>query len=160
VFVQRSPHFRPPADPSTPMIMIGPGTGVAPFVGFLRERAARGATGPNWLFFGEQRRETDFYYADELAALQTSGVLSRLDLAFSRDQRSKVYVQDRMREHGAQLWSWLQDGAHLYVCGDASRMARDVDQALRDIAATHGRVDPDAYVKQLSAEKRYARDVY
>ncbi|MFI5891903.1 molybdopterin-dependent oxidoreductase [Actinoplanes sp. NPDC051513] len=160
VFVQRSPHFRPPADPSTPMIMVGPGTGVAPFVGFLRERAARGATGPNWLFFGEQRRDTDFYYGDELAALQTSGVLSRLDLAFSRDQRRKIYVQDRMREHGAQLWSWLQDGAHLYVCGDASRMARDVDQALRDIAATHGHVDPDAYVKQLSAEKRYARDVY
>jgi sulfite reductase (NADPH) flavoprotein alpha-component len=160
VFVQRAPHFRPPADPSTPMIMVGPGTGVAPFVGFLRERQARGATGPNWLFFGEQRRETDFYYADELASLQTGGVLTRLDLAFSRDQRSKVYVQDRMREHGAQLWSWLQDGAHLYVCGDASRMARDVDQALRDIAATHGRVDPDSYVKQLSSEKRYARDVY
>jgi sulfite reductase (NADPH) flavoprotein alpha-component len=160
VFVQRSPHFRPPADPSTPMIMVGPGTGVAPFVGFLRERQARGATGPNWLFFGEQRRDTDFYYADELAALQTAGVLNRLDLAFSRDQRSKIYVQDRMREHGAHLWSWLQDGAHLYVCGDASRMARDVDRALRDIAATHGRVDPDAYVKQLSAEKRYARDVY
>ncbi|MFC7277663.1 molybdopterin-dependent oxidoreductase [Paractinoplanes rhizophilus] len=160
VFVQRSPHFRPPADPSTPMIMVGPGTGVAPFVGFLRERQASGATGANWLFFGEQRRDTDFYYADELAALRTSGVLDRLDLAFSRDQRRKIYVQDRMREHGAQLWSWLQDGAHLYVCGDASRMASDVDQALRDIAATHGRVDPDAYVKQLSAEKRYARDVY
>ncbi|MFF5297634.1 bifunctional nitrate reductase/sulfite reductase flavoprotein subunit alpha [Paractinoplanes globisporus] len=160
VFVQKSPHFRPPADPATPMIMVGPGTGVAPFVGFLRERQARGAAGPNWLFFGEQRRETDFYYASELAALQTAGVLSRLDLAFSRDQRSKVYVQDRMREHGAQLWSWLRDGAHFYVCGDASRMARDVDQALRDIAATHGRVDPDEYVKQLSAEKRYARDVY
>jgi len=160
VFVQRSPHFRPPADPSTPMIMVGPGTGIAPFVGFLRERRARGATGPTWLFFGEQRRATDFYYGDELASLQTDGVLTRLDLAFSRDQRSKVYVQDRMREHGAQLWSWLQDGAHLYVCGDASRMARDVDQALRDIAATHGRVDPDAYVKQLSSEKRYARDVY
>jgi sulfite reductase (NADPH) flavoprotein alpha-component len=160
VFVQRSPHFRPPADPSTPMIMVGPGTGVAPFIGFLRERQARGATGPNWLFFGEQRRDTDFYYADELASLRTDGVLTRLDLAFSRDQRTKVYVQDRMREHGAQLWSWLQDGAHLYVCGDASRMARDVDQALRDIAATHGRVDPDTYVKQLSSEKRYARDVY
>jgi NADPH-dependent sulfite reductase flavoprotein alpha-component len=160
VFVQRSPHFRPPADPSTPMIMVGPGTGVAPFVAFLRERQARGATGANWLFFGEQRRETDFYYADELARLQNEGVLDRLDLAFSRDQRSKVYVQDRMREHGAQLWSWLRDGAHLYVCGDASRMARDVDRALRDIATAHGRVDPDEYVKQLSAEKRYVRDVY
>ncbi|GAA0571048.1 bifunctional nitrate reductase/sulfite reductase flavoprotein subunit alpha [Paractinoplanes ferrugineus] len=160
VFVQRSPHFRPPADPATAMIMVGPGTGVAPFVGFLRERQARGATGANWLFFGEQRQETDFYYADELAQLRTDGVLDRLDLAFSRDQRSKIYVQDRMREHGAQLWSWLRDGAHLYVCGDASRMARDVDRALRDIAAAHGRVDPDEYVKQLSAEKRYVRDVY
>ncbi|GIE97112.1 bifunctional nitrate reductase/sulfite reductase flavoprotein subunit alpha [Paractinoplanes rishiriensis] len=160
VFVQRSPHFRPPTDPSTPMIMVGPGTGVAPFLGFLRERQARGATGPNWLFFGEQRRATDFYYATELEELRTQGILTRLDLAFSRDQRSKVYVQDRMREHGAQLWQWLNDGAHLYVCGDASRMAKDVDQALRDIAATHGRVDPDEYVKQLSAQKRYARDVY
>ncbi|GIF19975.1 bifunctional reductase [Paractinoplanes tereljensis] len=160
VFVQRSPHFRPPADPATPMIMVGPGTGVAPFVGFLRERQALGATGANWLFFGEQRQDTDFYYADELARLRNDGVLDRLDLAFSRDQRSKVYVQDRMREHGAQLWAWLQDGAHLYVCGDASRMARDVDRALRDIAAAHGRVDPDEYVKQLSAEKRYRRDVY
>ena len=160
VFVQRAPHFRPPADPATPMIMVGPGTGVAPFIGFLSERKARAATGQNWLFFGEQRRSTDFYYGSELSALRTAGVLTRLDLAFSRDQRSKVYVQDRMREHGAQLWSWLQDGAHLYVCGDASRMARDVDQALRDIAATHGRVDPDEYVKQLSTEKRYLRDVY
>ncbi|GAA2657025.1 bifunctional reductase [Paractinoplanes durhamensis] len=159
VFVQRSSHFRPPADPATPMIMVGPGTGVAPFVAFLRERQARGATGPNWLFFGEQRRETDFYYADELLALQNAGVLSRLDVAFSRDQRSKIYVQDRMREHGAQLWAWLRDGAHLYVCGDATRMARDVDLALRDIAAAHG-ADPDDFVKQLSAEKRYLRDVY
>ena len=160
VFVQRAPHFRPPADPATPMIMVGPGTGVAPFVGFLRERQARGATGPNWLFFGEQRRATDFYYADELAELRTRGVLTRLDLAFSRDQRSKVYVQDRMREHGARVWDWLRDGAHLYVCGDASRMARDVDQALRDIVVTHGRVDPEEYVKRLAAEKRYVRDVY
>ncbi|MFD0523579.1 flavodoxin domain-containing protein [Paractinoplanes durhamensis] len=159
MFVQRSSHFRPPADPATPMIMVGPGTGVAPFVAFLRERQARGATGPNWLFFGEQRRETDFYYADELLALQNAGVLSRLDVAFSRDQRSKIYVQDRMREHGAQLWAWLRDGAHLYVCGDATRMARDVDLALRDIAAAHG-ADPDDFVKQLSAEKRYLRDVY
>ncbi|MEU4245200.1 bifunctional nitrate reductase/sulfite reductase flavoprotein subunit alpha [Actinoplanes sp. NPDC026619] len=160
VFVQRSPHFRPPADPATPMIMVGPGTGVAPFVAFLRERQARGATGANWLFFGEQRRATDFYYESELLSLQSAGVLDRLDLAFSRDQRSKIYVQDRMREHGAQLWAWLRDGAHLYVCGDASRMARDVDRALRDIAAAHGGVDPDEYVKQLSAEKRYVRDVY
>ncbi|GHJ44092.1 bifunctional reductase [Catellatospora sp. TT07R-123] len=163
VFVQRSPHFRPPADPDVPMIMVGPGTGVAPFVGFLQERRALAANGANWLFFGEQRRATDFYYADELRELRDDKVLTRLDLAFSRDQRHKVYVQDRMREHGAQLWSWLQDGAHLYVCGDARRMAKDVDQALRDIATAHGDLAPDAaavYVKQLAADKRYVRDVY
>ncbi|BBH67408.1 bifunctional reductase [Actinoplanes sp. OR16] len=163
LFVQRAPHFRPPADPSTPMIMVGPGTGVAPFLGFLEERQARGATGRNWLFFGEQRRATDFYYEEELTALRSAGTLSRLDLAFSRDQRTKIYVQDRMLEQGAQLWSWLQEGAHFYVCGDASRMARDVDQALHDIAVNHGRLSPEAataYLKQLAAEKRYVRDVY
>ncbi|MFI0817108.1 molybdopterin-dependent oxidoreductase [Streptomyces sp. NPDC021098] len=163
VFVQRAPAFRPPADPTTPMVMVGPGTGVAPFVGFLEERRARGATAPNWLFFGEQRRATDFYYEDELDQLRRHGTLTRLDTAFSRDQRAKVYVQDRMREHGARLWSWLQDGAHFYVCGDATRMAKDVDRALRDIAVAHGGLDEDAaevYVKQLAADKRYARDVY
>lgn len=160
VFVQRAPHFRPPADPATPMIMVGPGTGVAPFVGFLHERRARGAAGRNWLFFGEQRRETDFYYADELAAMMADGTLDRLDLAFSRDQRTKIYVQDRMREHGAQLWSWLAEGAHLYVCGDAGRMARDVDTALRDIITQHGHTGADEYVKQMIADKRYLRDVY
>ncbi|WP_043262816.1 bifunctional nitrate reductase/sulfite reductase flavoprotein subunit alpha [Streptomyces sp. CT34] len=163
VFVQRSPHFRPPADPATPMIMVGPGTGVAPFVGFLEDRRARGHTGPNWLFFGEQRQATDFYYREDLESYQASGHLDRLDLAFSRDQRNKIYVQDRMREKGARLWQWLQDGAHFYVCGDAGRMAHDVDQALKDIAATHGGMDTDeatAYVKRLSADKRYVRDVY
>ncbi|MEU8007878.1 bifunctional nitrate reductase/sulfite reductase flavoprotein subunit alpha [Catellatospora sp. NPDC049111] len=163
VFLQRTPHFRPPADGATPMIMVGPGTGVAPFVAFLQQRRATGARGRNWLFFGEQRRATDFYYADELAELVEDGVLTRLDLAFSRDQRSKVYVQDRMREHGAQLWAWLQEGAHFYVCGDAARMAKDVDAALREIAALHGRLDPAAaaaYVKQLAADRRYLRDVY
>ncbi|MGJ5799883.1 molybdopterin-dependent oxidoreductase [Streptomyces europaeiscabiei] len=163
VFVQRSPHFRPPADPVTPMIMVGPGTGVAPFVGFLQERRALGHRAPNWLFFGEQHRATDFYYQEELTALQESGVLSRLDTAFSRDQRAKVYVQDRMREHGPELWHWLQDGARFYVCGDASRMAKDVDRALRDIAVTHGGMtegEAAAYMKQLSTEKRYVRDVY
>ena len=163
VFLQRSAHFRPPADPHTPMIMIGPGTGVAPFLAFLQQRQASGATGRNWLFFGEQRRATDFYYADELGGLHESGVLTRLDLAFSRDQRNKIYVQDRMREHGARLWAWLRDGAHLYVCGDASRMARDVDTALRDITVAHGQLNPDeaaAYLKQLAADKRYVRDVY
>ncbi|MGW3012409.1 molybdopterin-dependent oxidoreductase [Streptomyces sp. NPDC001219] len=163
VFVQRSAHFRPPADPATQMVMVGPGTGVAPFLGFLEERRARGHRAPNWLFFGEQRRATDFYYEDALDRLRRDGLLTRLDTAFSRDQRAKVYVQDRMREHGAQLWSWLQDGAHFYVCGDASRMAKDVDRALRDIAVAHGGLPEEAaagYVKQLAADKRYVRDVY
>ncbi|WP_406066870.1 molybdopterin-dependent oxidoreductase [Streptomyces sp. NBC_01077] len=163
VFVQRAPHFRPPADPTTPMVMVGPGTGVAPFVGFLDERRALGHRAPNWLFFGEQHRATDFYYEEELTALLADGTLDRLDTAFSRDQRAKVYVQDRMREHGPQLWSWLQSGAHFYVCGDAARMAKDVDRALRDIAVAHGGLDEESagvYVKQLAADKRYVRDVY
>ncbi|AYC37936.1 molybdopterin-dependent oxidoreductase [Streptomyces griseorubiginosus] len=163
VHVQRSPHFRPPADPATPMVMVGPGTGVAPFIGFLEQRRALGGRGPAWLFFGEQHRATDFYYEDELAAFLADGTLTRLDTAFSRDQRAKVYVQDRMREHGPLLWSWLQDGAHFYVCGDASRMAKDVDRALRDIAALHGGLDEAgaaAYVKQLATDKRYVRDIY
>ncbi|MFG2155078.1 molybdopterin-dependent oxidoreductase [[Kitasatospora] papulosa] len=163
VFVQRTPHFRPPADPATPMVMVGPGTGVAPFVGFLDERRALGHRAANWLFFGEQRSATNFYYREELDSLRRDGTLTRLDTAFSRDQRAKIYVQDRMREHGAQLWSWLQEGAHFYVCGDASRMAKDVDRALRDIAVAHGGLQEDAataYVKQLAADERYARDVY
>ncbi|SEQ10591.1 sulfite reductase [NADPH] flavoprotein, alpha-component [Streptomyces sp. yr375] len=163
VHVQRSAHFRPPADPATPMVMVGPGTGVAPFVGFLEERRERGHRAPNWLFFGEQHRATDHYYADELASLRADGTLARLDTAFSRDQRAKVYVQDRIREHGSHLWSWLQDGAHFYVCGDASRMAKDVDRALRDVAVVHGGMSEEAaaaHVKQLAADKRYVRDVY
>jgi sulfite reductase (NADPH) flavoprotein alpha-component len=163
IFVQKSAHFRPPKGRDVPMIMVGPGTGVAPFRGFLHERRARGDTGRNWLFFGEQHAATDFYYRDELHALRDDGVLSQLSLAFSRDQPQKVYVQDRMREHGAQLWAWLQDGAHFYVCGDASRMARDVDQALRDVAQQHGGLDADAakaYVQTLASDKRYVRDVY
>ncbi|MFD7839488.1 molybdopterin-dependent oxidoreductase [Streptomyces sp. NPDC059761] len=163
LFVQRSAHFRPPAGPETPAVMVGPGTGIAPFMAFLEHRRALGHHGGNWLFFGEQRRATDFYYREELEELHRHGTLSRLDLAFSRDQRAKVYVQDRMREQGAHLWSWLQEGAHFYVCGDASRMAKDVDRALRDIAVAHGGLTEDeaaAYLKQLSAEKRYARDVY
>jgi sulfite reductase (NADPH) flavoprotein alpha-component len=163
VYVQKAPHFRPPADPNTPMIMVGPGTGVAPFLGFLQERQVTAAPGGNWLFFGEQRSTTDFYYAEELEALRADGILSRLDVAFSRDQRSKIYVQDRMREKGAMLWAWLQAGAHFYVCGDASRMARDVDRALHDIAVNHGRLSDEAataYLKQLTTDKRYVRDVY
>ncbi|MEU0402147.1 bifunctional nitrate reductase/sulfite reductase flavoprotein subunit alpha [Streptomyces sp. NPDC006197] len=163
VFVRRSPGFRPPADPSTPMVMVGPGTGVAPFIGFLQDRLARGHTAPNWLFFGEQREATDFYHRRELESYLDSGHLDRLDLAFSRDQRNKVYVQDRMRENGARLWQWLRDGAHFYVCGDAERMAKDVDRALRDVVAAHGGMDADeaaAYVRRLAADKRYVRDVY
>ncbi|MGW0183787.1 flavodoxin domain-containing protein, partial [Nocardia sp. NPDC003345] len=163
VFLQRAPHFRPPLDPSVPMIMVGPGTGIAPFRGFLRERRAGGATGRNWLFFGDQHAAQNFYYRTELEDMFRSGHLSRLDLAFSRDQRERIYVQHRMIEHGAELWSWLRDGAHFYVCGDAARMAKDVDDALLRIARVHGKLDEDgalAFKKQLVAEKRYVRDVY
>ena len=163
VFLQRSPQFRPPTDSATPMIMIGPGTGVAPFRGFLHDRRADGHTGRNWLFFGEQHEATDFYYRDELAALHEDGFLTRLDVAFSRDQRQKIYVQDRMVEHGAELWRWLEDGAHVYVCGDAARMAADVDATLLDVIRQHGRLSEDAaaeYRAQLAATGRYARDVY
>ncbi|GGN39606.1 bifunctional reductase [Streptomyces kronopolitis] len=163
VFVRRTERFRPPADPATPMVMVGPGTGVAPFLGFLAERRARGHRAPNWLFFGEQHRAGDFHHEEALGELRREGLLTRLDTAFSRDQRAKIYVQDRMREQGGRLWSWLQDGAHFYVCGDASRMARDVDRALRDIAVAHGGLTEEAatgYVKQLAADKRYVRDVY
>jgi sulfite reductase alpha subunit-like flavoprotein len=163
VFVQPSPHFRPPADRDTPMIMIGPGTGVAPFRAFLQERQQLGHRGRNWLFFGERNSSTDFYYRDELETMHRDGVLTQLSLAFSRDQRQKVYVQDVMRQHAAQLWSWLQDGARLYICGDASRMAKDVDRALRDIARQRGHLDQDeadAYVARLVSDKRYLRDVY
>lgn len=163
VFLQRAPHFRPPLDPSVPMIMVGPGTGIAPFRGFLHERRALGATGGNWLFFGDQHAAQNFYYRAELEDMFRSGHLSRLDLAFSRDQRERVYVQHRMIEHGAELWSWLRDGAHFYVCGDAARMAEDVDEALLRIARVHGKLDEDgalAFKKQLVAEKRYVRDVY
>ncbi|HEY4295715.1 MAG TPA: reductase, partial [Paraburkholderia sp.] len=163
VFVQKSAHFRPPHHADTPMIMVGPGTGIAPFRGFLHERRARGDAGRNWLFFGEQHAATDFYYRDELETMRDSGVLTRLDVAFSRDQADKIYVQDRMREQGAQLWRWLEDGAHFYVCGDANRMARDVDTALRDVVAGHGGMSDEKaaeYVSRLARDKRYARDVY
>lgn len=163
VYLQQSSNFRPPSDSDTPMIMIGPGTGIAPFRGFLQERRALGHTGPNWLFFGEQHAATDFYYRDELEQMRDDGFLTELDLAFSRDQQQKVYVQHLMRNRGAQLWSWLQDGAQLYVCGTADPMAKDVDRALCEIAAEFGKLDPDAardYVQSLSADKRYHRDVY
>lgn len=163
IYVQKSSHFRPPADSETPMIMVGPGTGIAPFRAFLHERRALGHTGPNWLFFGEQHAATDFYYREEIEELRRDGFLTELDVAFSRDQSAKVYVQDRMRERGALLWDWLQNGAHFYVCGDAARMAKDVNVALNGIVAQFGRLAPrsaEAYVKALAAEKRYVRDVY
>ncbi|MBH0778376.1 bifunctional nitrate reductase/sulfite reductase flavoprotein subunit alpha [Nocardia bovistercoris] len=163
IFLQRAPHFRPPLDPNAPMIMVGPGTGIAPFRGFLHERRALGARGRNWLFFGDQHAAENFYYRSELEDMFRSGFLTRLDLAFSRDQRERVYVQHRMIEHGAELWSWLRDGAHFYVCGDAARMAKDVDDTLLRIAQIHGKLDEPAalaFKKQLIAEKRYVRDVY
>ncbi|WP_028048657.1 bifunctional nitrate reductase/sulfite reductase flavoprotein subunit alpha [Cellulomonas sp. URHD0024] len=163
VFVQPTSHFRPPSDANASMIMVGPGTGVAPFRGFLQERQALGHRGRNWLFFGERNSEKDFYYQDEMQAWQEDGFLTHLTLAFSRDQRQKIYVQDRLRESGSRVWAWLQDGGHFYVCGDASRMAKDVDRALHEIAQTHGHLSADdatGYLKRLAKEKRYVRDVY
>ena len=163
IFVTRNKAFRVPSDDTAPMIMVGPGTGIAPFRGFLQERRARGATGKNWLFFGDQRRDCDYIYEDELAEFTASGVLTRLDLAFSRDQAEKIYVQTRMTEHGAELFAWLEEGGHFYICGDASRMAKDVDAALHAIVAEHGGMSPEQaaeYVTALKREKRYVRDVY
>lgn len=163
IFVHSNKAFRPPANPDAPMIMVGPGTGIAPFRAFLQERAATGAKGKNWLFFGDQKSTTDFLYQDELTALQKSGVLTRLDTAFSRDQPEKIYVQNRMLEAAGELFAWLEAGAHFYVCGDASRMAKDVDAALHKVVEIAGKKTPEqaaAYVQNLKATKRYARDVY
>ena len=163
VYVQPTAHFRPPAAAEVPMIMVGPGTGVAPFRGFLQERRALGHTGRNWLFFGERNSATDFYYADELVRMRDDGLLTELTLAFSRDQRHKVYVQDRLREQAARVWNWIDSGAHFYVCGDAKRMAKDVDAALHDIVAGQsGMSDEDAaaYVQAMAKQRRYLRDVY
>ncbi|MGB9090816.1 MAG: molybdopterin dinucleotide binding domain-containing protein, partial [Pseudomonas farsensis] len=162
IFPQPSKHFHLPDDDATPIIMIGPGTGIAPFRGFLEEREVRGASGRNWLFFGEQQAACDFYYRDQVQAWEASGHL-RLSTAFSRDQAEKIYVQHRLLEHGAELWQWLQAGAVVYVCGDAQRMARDVDSALRQVVAAHGGMDDaaaGAYVEALGRDKRYRRDVY
>jgi sulfite reductase (NADPH) flavoprotein alpha-component len=155
-------HFAMPCDSSTPMIMVGPGTGLAPFRAFVQERRATGATGRNWLFFGEQRRASDFFYEDELTGYQRDGLL-RLDLAFSRDQAQKVYVQHRMREQASDIWAWLEDGAEFFVCGDKERMAADVDRELLQIIQTAGgRTEDQAreYVDTMKAAKRYKRDVY
>jgi sulfite reductase (NADPH) flavoprotein alpha-component len=162
VFVSDS-HFGPPEDLTKDIIMVGPGTGIAPFRAFMQERVATGATGRNWVFFGDQHRATDFLYEEEWLKWQGEGRLARLDLAFSRDQILKVYVQDRMRENGAELWAWLQKGAHFYVCGDAKRMAKDVDVALHEVISRHSGMDAAAsadYVKQMKKDKRYQRDVY
>ncbi|WP_380179802.1 sulfite reductase subunit alpha [Kalamiella sp. sgz302252] len=163
IFISPNKAFRVPADNNAPLIMIGPGTGIAPFRAFLQEREATGAKGKNWLFFGDQRLEHDFIYRDELLGWQESGLLNRLDLAFSRDQAKKIYVQNRMMEQGAELYAWLQEGAYFYVCGDASRMAKDVDKALYEVIAQFGGLSAERaadYVDQLKKEKRYLRDVY
>jgi sulfite reductase (NADPH) flavoprotein alpha-component len=163
VYVQKAAHFGLPADPSVPVIMIGPGTGIAPFRAFLYERMATKAGGRNWLFFGHQRSNYDFFYEDELAGMKAAGTLTRLSLAWSRDAGEKFYVQDRMREVGRDLWAWLADGAHVYVCGDAKRMARDVEGALVEIVAQHGARSTDeaiAFVAGLKKAGRYQQDVY
>jgi len=163
VYVQKAHGFGLPADPSAPIIMIGPGTGIAPFRAFLHERMATKAPGRNWLFFGHQRSDYDFFYADELAGMKSAGVLTRLSLAWSRDAEEKFYVQDRMRQVGRDLWAWLAEGAHVYVCGDAQRMAKDVERALVDIVAQHGARTSDeavAFVNELKKKGRYQQDVY
>jgi sulfite reductase (NADPH) flavoprotein alpha-component len=162
-FIQSSHGFRLPTDGDTPVIMVGPGTGIAPFRAFLQDRRAVGARGKNWLFFGDQHRSSNFLYRQELEEYQKEGLLTRLDLAFSRDQQEKVYVQHRMLENASDLWAWLEGGAYFYVCGDATRMARDVDEALHRIISEQGNFRPEAakaYVAGLKRAKRYQRDVY
>jgi sulfite reductase (NADPH) flavoprotein alpha-component len=163
VYVQKAHGFALPADPKTPIIMVGPGTGVAPFRAFLLDRRATGAPGKNWLFFGHQRSDCDFFYADELNAMKTAGSLTRLSLAWSRDGAKKFYVQDRMREVGREVWTWLADGAHVYICGDAKRMAKDVERALVDIIAQFGARSTDeavSFVGELKKKGRFQQDVY
>jgi len=163
VYIQKAHGFALPQNPDTPIVMIGPGTGVAPFRAFLHDRKATGAKGRNWLFFGHQRSDCDFFYADEFNAMKTSGVLTRLSLAWSRDGDRKFYVQDRMREVGRELWNWLADGAHLYICGDARRMAKDVERALVDIVSQFGARSIDeaiAFVGDLKKKGRFQQDVY
>jgi sulfite reductase (NADPH) flavoprotein alpha-component len=163
IFLHANGNFRLPEDTTAPVIMIGPGTGIAPFRAFLEERQAKGETGYNWLFFGDQRRSLDFLYQEQLESMHKDGVLTRLDTAFSRDQAKKVYVQDRMQEHAAELYAWLERGAYFYVCGDATRMAKDVELALLDVIArgSNGTLDHAAeYLATMKKQKRYQRDVY
>lgn len=163
IFVHSAKGFRLPEDLSTPVIMVGPGTGIAPFRAMMQERKATGATGKNWLFFGEQRSAVDFFYKEEWEAYQAEGILTKLSTAFSRDQEHKVYVQNRLLENAAEIWSWLEAGAHFFVCGDGQRMAKDVDLALHHIVEREGGKTPEeaaVYVEQLKKAKRYKRDVY
>lgn len=163
VFFTPNNNFRVPNDNSLPMIMVGPGTGIAPFRAFLQEREFRKANGKNWLLFGDRNASTDFIYREEIEAMQSSGLLTRLDLAFSRDQEEKIYVQDRMKQSGAELWAWLEQGGYFFVCGDAYRMAKDVDKALHEVIQQHGNktlLEAVDYVNQLKKDKRYVRDVY
>jgi sulfite reductase (NADPH) flavoprotein alpha-component len=162
VFVQPSHGFKLPKDPATPIIMVGPGTGIAPFRAFLHERRVTNSPGKNWLFFGDQQSASDFLYRDELESFQQDGYLARLDTAFSRDQQEKIYVQNRMLENAAELFSWLENGAHFYVCGDAKRMAKDVDVALHRVVEIAGRTPEQSaeYIQNLKSQKRYQRDVY
>jgi sulfite reductase (NADPH) flavoprotein alpha-component len=163
VYVQKAHGFALPQDPKTPIVMIGPGTGIAPFRAFLLDRKATGAPGKNWLFFGHQRSSCDFFYADELNAMKTAGLLTRMSLAWSRDGDKKFYVQDRMREVGRELWTWLAEGANVYVCGDAKRMAKDVERALVDIVAQFGARSTDEavlFVGELKKKGRFQQDVY
>lgn len=163
VFIEHNDNFRLPANPQTPVIMIGPGTGIAPFRAFMQQRAAEGADGKNWLFFGNPHFTEDFLYQVEWQSYVKEGVLSRIDLAWSRDQQQKVYVQDKLREQGAELWRWINDGAHIYVCGDANRMAKDVEQTLLEVIAEFGAMDAEAadeFLSELRVERRYQRDVY
>ncbi|PYK34546.1 MAG: sulfite reductase subunit alpha [Verrucomicrobia bacterium] len=164
VFPSVAKHFHLPEDPNTPIIMIGPGTGVAPFRAYLQERKAIGAKGKNWLFFGSQHEKCDFAYGDEFEAYLKEGILTRLDCAWSRDQPEKIYVQHRMKENAAEIWKWIDaEGAHFFVCGDARRMAKDVDATLRKIVQEQGAKSVDQaneYVEKLKSDKRYKRDVY
>lgn len=162
VFVSHS-HFGPPEDTAKDCIMVGPGTGIAPFRAFVQDRVACQATGRNWVFFGDQKKATDYLYEEEWTDYVAKGQVHRLDLAWSRDQIHKIYVQDRMRENAAELWAWIKGGGYFFVCGDAKRMAKDVDQALHDIVAEQGGMSTEQaaeYVKQMKKEKRYQRDVY
>ncbi|HCI5719262.1 TPA: NADPH-dependent assimilatory sulfite reductase flavoprotein subunit [Klebsiella variicola subsp. variicola] len=163
VFIEHNDNFRLPANPETPVIMIGPGTGIAPFRSFMQQRAADGAQGKNWLFFGNPHFTEDFLYQVEWQSYVKEGLLTRIDLAWSRDQQQKVYVQDKLREQGAELWRWINDGAHIYVCGDANRMAKDVEHTLLEVIAEYGAMDAEAadeFLSELRVERRYQRDVY